>query len=285
MIPYETLRASTVQEVRQTARRLAAELGVCGLMNVQMAVKDDEVYILEVNPRASRTVPFVGKAKGVAWASVAARAMLGNSLAEQGTVELPDVGYCAFKAPVFPFQKFPGVDFVLGPEMRSTGEVMGVDVSRPVAYMKALLGAGTRLPTSGGVFLSVRQQDKQSMVAVARSLMAMGFEVWTTGGTAELMQRHGLRPKIIQKIQAGARPNVIDLMQNGQIQMVINTPTKTGWQTDEGRIRATAVRLGIPMITTATAAHQVVHAIAALRAGDWGVSALQDLGALAKAGV
>ena len=285
MIPYETLRASTVQEVRQTARRLAAELGVCGLMNVQMAVKDDEVYILEVNPRASRTVPFVGKAKGVAWASVAARAMLGNSLAEQGTIELPDVGYCAFKAPVFPFQKFPGVDFVLGPEMRSTGEVMGVDVSRPVAYMKALLGAGTRLPTSGGVFLSVRQQDKQSMVAVARSLMAMGFEVWTTGGTAELMQRHGLRPKIIQKIQAGARPNVIDLMQNGQIQMVINTPTKTGWQTDEGRIRATAVRLGIPMITTATAAHQVVHAIAALRAGDWGVSALQDLGALAKAGV
>jgi carbamoylphosphate synthase large subunit len=285
MIPYDTLRASTVQEVRQTARRLAAELGVCGLMNVQMAVKDDEVYIIEVNPRASRTVPFVGKAKGVAWASVAARAMLGQSLAEQGTVELPDVGYCAFKAPVFPFQKFPGVDFVLGPEMRSTGEVMGVDVSRPVAYMKALLGAGTRLPTEGGVFLSVRQQDKQAMVAVARSLMAMGFEVWTTGGTAELMQRHGLRPKIIQKIQAGARPNVIDLMQNGQIQMVINTPTKTGWQTDEGRIRATAVRLGIPMITTATAAQQVVHAIEALRAGDWGVSALQDLGALAKAGV
>ncbi|MCC5824130.1 MAG: carbamoyl-phosphate synthase large subunit [Phycisphaerales bacterium] len=285
MIPYETLRASTVQEVRVTARRLAAELGVCGLMNVQMAVKDDEVYIIEVNPRASRTVPFVGKAKGVAWASVAARAMLGVSLAEQGSVELPDVGYCAFKAPVFPFQKFPGVDFVLGPEMRSTGEVMGVDVSRPVAFMKALLGAGTRLPTEGGVFLSVRQEDKESMVSVARSLMAMGFEVWTTGGTAELMQRHGLRPKIIQKIQAGARPNVIDLMQNGDIQLVINTPTKTGWQTDEGRIRATAVRLGIPMITTATAAHQVVHAIAALRAGDWGVSALQDLGALAKSGV
>ncbi|RMH29648.1 MAG: carbamoyl-phosphate synthase large subunit [Planctomycetota bacterium] len=283
MIPYETLRPATVREVRQTARRLAAELGVCGLMNVQMAVKDDEVYIIEVNPRASRTVPYVGKAKGVAWASVAARAMLGESLNDQGVTELPDVGYCAVKAPVFPFQKFPGVDFVLGPEMRSTGEVMGVDVARPIAYMKALLGAGTRLPTSGGVFLSVREQDKKSMVPVARSLMAMGFTVHTTSGTARVLELHGLRPKVIEKIQAGARPNVIDLMQNGEIQMVINTPTKTGWRTDEGRIRATAVRLGIPMITTATAAQQVVHAIEALKAGDWGVSALQDLGALAKA--
>lgn len=283
MIPTETLRPAIVKEVRQTARRLAEELGVCGLMNVQMAVKDDEVYIIEVNPRASRTVPYVGKAKGIPWASVAARAMFGQSLSDQSIAELPDVGYCAVKAPVFPFQKFPGVDFVLGPEMRSTGEVMGVDVARPIAYMKALLSAGTRLPTEGGVFLSVRQQDKQAIVAVARSLMAMGFDVWTTGGTAKLLERHGLRPKIIQKIQAGARPNVIDLMQNGDIQLVINTPTRTGWQTDEGRIRATAVRLGIPMITTATAAAQAVHAIEALRAGDWSVAALQDLNALAHA--
>jgi carbamoyl-phosphate synthase large subunit len=132
MIPPWSLRASTVEEVRQTARRLAAELGVCGLMNVQMAVKDDEVYILEVNPRASRTVPFVGKAKHVPWASVAAKAMMGVSLAEQGAIELPDVGYVRRQGiPVFPFQKFPGVDFVLGPEMRSTGEVMGIDVSLP----------------------------------------------------------------------------------------------------------------------------------------------------------
>ncbi|MEM9372965.1 MAG: ATP-grasp domain-containing protein, partial [Planctomycetota bacterium] len=283
MIPTDTLRPATVKEVRQTARRLAAELGVCGLMNVQMAVKDDEVYIIEVNPRASRTVPYVGKAKGIPWASVAASAMFGRSLDEQGVSELPDVGYCAVKAPVFPFQKFPGVDFVLGPEMRSTGEVMGVDVARPIAYMKALLSAGTRLPTEGGVFLSVRRQDKEPIVPVARSLMAMGFVVWTTDGTAGLLERHGLRPKTIQKIQAGARPNVIDLMQNGDIQLVINTPTRTGWRTDEGRIRATAVRLGIPMITTATAAAQAVHAIEALRAGDWRVSALQDLNAPAHA--
>ncbi|MFK7883705.1 MAG: carbamoyl-phosphate synthase large subunit [Phycisphaerales bacterium] len=285
MIPTETLRAGTVREVRETARRLAQELGVCGLMNVQMAIKDDEVYIIEVNPRASRTVPYVGKAKGVAWASVAARAMFGQSLDDQDLRELPEVGYCAVKAPVFPFQKFPGVDFVLGPEMRSTGEVMGVDVARPIAYMKALLSAGTRLPTEGGVFLSVREQDKQSIVAVARSLMSMGFNVWTTDGTAKLLERHGLRPKVIQKIQAGARPNVIDLIQNGDIQLVINTPTKTGWMTDEGRIRATAVRLGIPMITTATAAAQAVHAIEALRAGDWRVSALQDLSASTRAPV
>ena len=249
-------------------------------MNVQMAIKDDIVYIIEVNPRASRTVPYAGKSKGVAWASVAAKAMMGVSLSEQGTKEIPDAGYFTVKAPVFPFRKFPGVDFVLGPEMRSTGEVMGVDVSLPTAYLKAMESAGVSLPKEGGVFVSVRQEDKPEMIPVVRSLMAMGFTVFTTQGTADELARHGLRPKVLQKIQAGARPNVIDLMQNGEIQLVINTPTRTGWQTDEGRIRATAVRLGIPMITTATAAGQAVHAIEALRAGFWGVHALQDLGGL-----
>ncbi|MCA9304696.1 MAG: carbamoyl phosphate synthase large subunit, partial [Phycisphaerales bacterium] len=181
------------------------------------------------------------------------------------------------KAPVFPFQKFPGVDFVLGPEMRSTGEVMGIDVSLPNAYLKAMLGAGVKLPSEGGVFVSVRQEDRMKIVSVVRSLMAMGFKVFTTAGTGEQLAKHGLRPKILQKIQAGARPNVIDLMQNNEIQLVINTPTRTGWQTDEGRIRATAVRLGIPMITTTTAAQQVVWSIEAIKAGFWDVVALQDL--------
>ncbi|MFK7759406.1 MAG: carbamoyl-phosphate synthase large subunit [Phycisphaerales bacterium] len=277
MIPTTTLRPAVLTEVKRIARMLAQELKVCGLMNVQMAVKNDTVYIIEVNPRASRTVPYAGKAKGVAWASVAAKSMMGVSLSEQNTAEIPDAGFYAVKAPVFPFRKFPGVDVVLGPEMRSTGEVMGVDISLPTAYLKAMESSGVSLPKEGGVFVSVRKQDKAPMIPIVRSLMAMGFVVYTTQGTADELSRHGLRPKVLQKIQAGARPNVIDLMQNGEIQLVINTPTRTGWQTDEGRIRATAVRLGIPMITTATAAGQAIHAIEALRAGFWTVNALQDL--------
>jgi carbamoyl-phosphate synthase large subunit len=277
MIPTCNLRPAILEEIKDTARKLATELGVCGLMNVQMALKDDDVYIIEVNPRASRTVPYVGKAKNVQWAATAAKAMMGVSLADQGAHEIADAGYYAVKAPVFPFQKFPGVDFVLGPEMRSTGEVMGVDASLPNAYLKAMLGAGTSFPTEGGVFVSVREHDREFMIPVVRSLMAMGFKVFTTTGTGGLLTTHGLRPKILQKIQEGARPNVIDLMQNNEIQLVINTPTRTGWQTDEGNIRATAVRLGIPMITTARAAAQAIHAIEALRAGFWDVTALQDL--------
>jgi len=276
-IPTITLSPAILEEIKETARKLATELGVCGLMNVQMALKNDEVFIIEVNPRASRTVPYVGKSKNTPWAAIAAKAMMGISLEEQGTKEIPDAGYYTVKAPVFPFQKFPGVDFVLGPEMRSTGEVMGVDASLPVAYLKAMLGAGTSFPTEGGVFVSVKENNREDMIPVVRSLMAMGFKVFTTKGTGELLNKHGLRPKILQKIQEGARPNVIDLMQNNEIQLVINTPTRTGWQTDEGNIRATAVRLGIPMITTARAATQAIHAIEALKAGFWDVTALQDL--------
>mgnify|MGYP006273041861 CR=1 FL=1 len=276
-IPPWTVSRPLVERLRVTARGLARELGVRGLMNVQLAVKDDEVFVLEVNPRASRTVPYVGKAKGVPWAFIAARAMLGLGLDEQGARELSDTGTYAVKAPVFPFQKFPGSDFVLGPEMRSTGEVMGVDVSLPAAYLKALLAAGTELPREGGVFVSVRRDEKPDIVDATRALMAMGFEVYTTEGTGRELMRHGTRPTILRKIASGARPNVIDLMSDGKIQLVINTPTRTGWTTDEGRIRGTAVRLGIPMLTTVPAANVAVRAIQALRAGDWGVVSLQDL--------
>jgi len=284
VVPPFSLAPSMVERLRTTARALARELKVCGLMNAQLAVKDDTIYVIEVNPRASRTVPYVGKAKGVAWAKAAARAMLGVALAEQGITERPETGTYAVKAPVFPFQKFPGVDFVLGPEMRSTGEVMGVDVSLPNAYLKALLAAGTRLPTEGGVFISVRTADKPAVIAPARPLLAMGITVYTTSGTAELMNRHGLEPDVLQKINSGVRPNVIDLMTDGRINLVINTPTRTGWNTDEGRIRSTAVRLGLPMLTTVTAADAAVRAIQARKAGVWGVAALQDLepGAVAR---
>ncbi|MEZ6241997.1 MAG: carbamoyl-phosphate synthase large subunit [Phycisphaerales bacterium] len=275
-IPPWSMPRRVEKEIREIARTLAKELRVRGLMNLQLAVKDDVPYILEVNPRASRTVPFVGKAKGVAWASIAAKVMMGATLDELGAAEVRDTGVFAIKESVFPFKRFPGVDFVLGPEMRSTGEVMGIDVSMPVAYLKAVTAAGVNLPREGGLFVSVRDVDKREVAEVVRDLVAMGFNAYATGGTAEMLRRHGMRPTILEKIQAGRRPNVLDLMGDGKIQMIINTPTQTGWRTDEGRIRSTAVRLGIPMITTVGAAQACARAIAAQRAGDWDVTPLQD---------
>ncbi len=276
--PYDLPRR-TVEEIKRIARLLAAELRVCGLMNMQLAATEDGLFIIEVNPRASRTAPFVGKAKGVAWPSVAARAMLGDSLGAQGVTEVADNGWNAVKEPVFPFAKFPGVDFALGPEMRSTGEVMGLDRSLPIALAKAKMGAGVELPLEGNVFLSVRDEDKGVIVGVARSLLAMGFGVYSTGGTADALAAQSLRVNRLLKITDGARPNVLDMLSSGEIGLVINTPTRTGWATDEGRIRAMAVRLGVPMITTSTGAIAVTQAIEALRAGEWSVSALQDMAA------
>ncbi len=280
-LPPWSLPRHIVERIRQISRDLARELKVCGLMNVQLAVKDEHIYIIEVNPRASRTVPFVAKAKHVPWPRIAAMAMMGKSLAEMGVKEVPDTGAYAVKMPVFPFNRFPGVDVVLGPEMRSTGEVMGMDVSLPLAFLKALLGAGTTLPRSGGVFISVREQDRKEIVGPARTLMAMGYTVYTTKGTGDFLRRHGLRTVVLEKIGAAIRPNVLDLMSDGKIQLVLNTPTRTGWQTDEGKIRSTAVRLGIPMITTNTGANAAVRAIEALRAGDWDTVAMQDYKSLA----
>ncbi len=275
-IPPWSLPKRVTEQIREICRTLARELRVCGLMNVQLAVKDDEIYIIEVNPRASRTAPFVAKAKGVPWPRIAARAMMGRTLDEQDVEERPDTGLHAVKQPVFPFRKFPKVDFVLGPEMRSTGEVMGIDASLPTALAKAAMGAGVELPTEGNVFLSVRDADKPRMMDVARTLKSMGFGLFATGGTADALQRYSIDATRLKKIAEGARPNVLDMIRNGEIHLVINTPTRTGYDTDEGKIRATAVRLGIPMVTTATGAHAVVQAIQALRAGQWTPVALQD---------
>ncbi|MCB9845360.1 MAG: carbamoyl-phosphate synthase large subunit [Phycisphaeraceae bacterium] len=282
-IPPWSLPKSLVRRIADLSRTLARELKVRGLMNLQLAIRDDEVFVLEVNPRASRTAPFVSKATHVPWPAIAAKVMMGSSLADLGVREVTNTGAFAIKESVFPHQKFPGVDFVLGPEMRSTGEVMGIDLTMPVAYLKALMASGTMLPSEGGVFLSVRDSDKDEIVDIARSLISMGFVIHATGGTAALLKRHGMKPVVLEKIAAGARPNVIDLMTDGRISLVINTPTRTGWQSDEGRIRATAVRLSIPMITTITGAQASVRAIEARRAGDWDVRALQDYRELASA--
>lgn len=275
-LPPWSLRKPMVERIKRIAIDLARELRVRGLMNVQLAVKDDEIYILEVNPRASRTVPFVGKANHVSWPLAAAKIMMGAALDDLGLDDAPDPGAFAVKEPVLPFSKFAGVDCVLGPEMRSTGEVMGIDRSLPIAFAKAQMAAGVALPLEGGVFVSVREPDRPAIVDTVRSLMAMRFKVYATDGTAEHLARHGMRPEVLQKIKSGVRPNVIDLMTNGQIQLVINTPTQTGWQTDEGKIRANTVRLGIPMFTTTAAAATAIRAIEALRAGDWDVRAMQE---------
>ena len=278
-LPPASLAPAMVARIEDLARTLAKELAVCGLMNIQLAVKDDRIFILEVNPRASRTVPFVSKATHVPWPAIAAKAMMGKTLRELGARERPLRGAWAIKESVFPFSKFPGVDVVLGPEMRSTGEVMGIDQSLPLAFAKSQIAGGADLPTDpakGGVFLSVREADRAVIGEPARLLMSMGFAVYATDGTARHLESIGLRPTLIQKIAAGARPNVLDLMANGRIALIINTPTRTGWKTDEGRIRSTAVRLNIPMITTSTAAVAAARAIAAMRERDWDVAALQD---------
>ncbi len=276
VIPPPTLPPSTQQTIKDQARRLAERLAVCGLMNVQMAVKDETVYILEVNPRASRTVPFVAKSKGKPWSRLAARVMIGASIEELGVREIPDAGFYSVKEAVFPFSKFPGVDVVLGPEMRSTGEVMGADPSLPVAFAKVQMAAGRTLPTEGAAFISVRDSDKKGGADLARRLLSMGFTVFTTAGTHAAFREYSVDTTMIRKISEGARPNILDKIANDEIDLIINTPTRTGAETDEGRLRANAVRAGICMATTITGAAAVVEAISALRAGSWSVRALQD---------
>jgi len=276
VLPPYSLPKSIVNELRRQACAMAARLQVRGLMNVQFAVKEETVYVIEVNPRASRTVPFVAKAKGIPWSRIAAKVMMGSSLDSLGTKEVPETGFYAVKEPAFPFEKFPGVDVVLGPEMRSTGEVMGMDRSLPIALAKAKMAVSRSLPTNGQVFLSIRESDKVHAVEVARSLVSMGFTVFTTQGTKDLLKEHSVDTTLIRKISEGARPNILDKIANGEIDLIINTPTRTGAQTDEGQIRAMAVGARIPMITTITGACAAVAAIEALRGGTWQVAALQD---------
>jgi carbamoyl-phosphate synthase large subunit len=277
--PY-SLPAEVVERIKQHSRRLAEALKVRGLMNVQYAVRREadgshEVYVIEVNPRASRTVPFVSKATGVSWARLAAKVMAGESLESLGVTREVIPGHSSVKESVFPFSKFPGVDVILGPEMRSTGEVMGIDASFPLAFAKSQMAAGVTLPLSGRVFLSVRDADKQPVIPVVRRLIELGYEVLTTGGTHAFLSEHGLKTTRLAKISEG-RPNAIDLIKNHDIALIINTPTRKGLKTDEGRLRSTAVRFNVPMITTATGAAAAVQAMEALRAGDWGVRPLQD---------
>ncbi|QDU32745.1 Carbamoyl-phosphate synthase large chain [Poriferisphaera corsica] len=280
-IPPHSLSAETIEKLKQQSRDMAEALSVRGLMNVQWAIRkgtvsgEDEIYVIEVNPRASRTVPFVGKATGVSWARLAAKVMAGKQLEELGITEEVIPTHTSIKESVFPFSKFPGVDVILGPEMRSTGECMGADYDYPTAFAKSQSSAGVTLPTEGKIFLSVRDSDKPGIVEIARDLVDMGFEVLTTGGTHEFLKEQGVETTRLRKISEG-RPNAVDLIKNEEIALILNTPTRKGAGSDEGHLRATAVRFRTGMITTLTAAKAAVAAIKALRNEDWQVNALQD---------
>ncbi|MDB5333339.1 MAG: carB, partial [Phycisphaerales bacterium] len=274
-LPPYSLSKEIVERLKTQTRALAAALRVRGLMNVQYAIKDGEIYVIEVNPRASRTVPFVSKATGISWAKIAAKVMAGKSLAELDAKEQPDPEHVSVKEVVFPFTKFPGVDVILGPEMRSTGEVMGIDSDFPMAYAKAQIAAGTVLPTKGTVFISVRDADKPGVVPAAKMLADAGFQIIATGGTFDELKKNDIPATRVSKLSEG-RPNIRDFIKNGKIQIIINTPTKKGPQTDEGKIRAMAVLNKIPIVTTITGANAAAKAILALQKEDWGVRPLQE---------
>jgi carbamoyl-phosphate synthase large subunit len=274
--PYRVSQAD--QDVmRDVARRLALRLGVVGLMNVQFALKDGQVYVLEVNPRASRTVPFIAKAVGVPLVKLAVRAMAGESLESIGFTEEPRVPGVFVKAPVFPFRRFPGVDPVLGPEMKSTGEVMGASTNFGSAFAKAWLGAGHRLPLSGTAFLSVHDRDKPALLPVARRFADLGFELTATAGTAAHLEEHGLKVRAVRKVHDEARPHVVDHLINGEIDLVVNTPLGRESHEDDGLIRRTALKHDIPCITTLSGAMAAAEGIAALRRDGLAVRSLQEI--------
>ncbi len=275
-IPPFSISPEVEAELRRQARLLAEALSVRGLMNIQFAVKDGEVYVLEVNPRASRTVPFASKATGLNLARAAARLMLGRSLADQGIVSDPVPTFVSVKESVFPFAKFAGVDIVLGPEMRSTGEVMGIASDFAAAFAKSQFGAQTRLPDSGTVFVSVAARDRRAIVPVASRLAALGYDLMCTSGTAEALSAEGIKVSVVRKIREG-RPNLLDHLANGAIALIVNTPSGKGARTDEGRIRAAAVSHGVPCITTVAGARAAMAALERLRKGPLEVYALQDL--------
>jgi carbamoyl-phosphate synthase large subunit len=276
-LPPFDLDAALVDEMGRQTVALALELGVVGLMNVQFAIKDDEVYLLEVNPRASRTVPFVSKATSVPLAKVAARCMAGRSLASQGVVAQVVPGYFAVKEAMFPFNKFLGVDTILGPEMKSTGEVMGIGRSFGEAYGKAGLAVGQRLPDRGTAFLSVRDADQdERLIRVARGLSDAGFRLTATRGTAAALHSAGLLCDVVNKVKEG-RPHVVDLLTNGEIDFVVNTTEGRQAIRDSFAIRRAALRFGVAYTTTLAGAEATCEALAAGPAASHAVRTLQEI--------
>jgi carbamoyl-phosphate synthase large subunit len=264
-----------IEEITRATRAMALELGVVGLMNVQYAIQGGRLFVLEVNPRASRTVPFVSKATGVPLAKVATRVMLGQSLEALGFTETVVPSHVAVKEAVLPFDRFPDVDTLLGPEMKSTGEVMGIDAAFGVSYAKAQLAARNALPTEGAVFISVEDRDKEAVLPAAALFRDNGFAILATAGTAAFLDGRGIANRVVQKVSIG-RPHVVDAIKNNDIQLVINTGTGSAPTRDGYEIRRAAIRYGIPYTTTVAGALAMARGIAAMRNQRLSVRSLQE---------
>ena len=273
-LPAFSLPERMLNKIREASYKMARELNVVGLMNVQYAIKDELVYVLEVNPRASRTVPFVSKAIGVPLAKLATKVMVGRKLKSLGFTKEIIPKHVSIKESVFPFNRFPGVDVILGPEMKSTGEVMGIDKDFGQAFVKSQLAAGQKLPKKGNVFISVRDKDKNDVVPIVRKLQDLGFHIYATSGTAASLEKNNIKVLILPKIAEG-RPNILDLMKDGKIQLVINTPSGRIPRQDEVKIRSQVILYNIPYTTTISGAKATVTGIEAMAKKDLQVKPLQ----------
>jgi carbamoyl-phosphate synthase large subunit len=274
-LPPFSLPPDIIREIDRQARMLALELGVVGLMNIQFAVKEGRIYVLEVNPRASRTVPFVSKAIGVPLAKLAARVMAGKTLVELGFTTEVKIKHIAVKEAVFPFAKFPGVDTLLGPEMKSTGEVMGIDEDFGMAFAKSQMAAGNPMPVSGRVFLSVKDKDKPGLLEVAQGLQNAGFSIVATRGTADYLRKRGITVETVNKVTEG-RPHIVDQITDMKIDLVINTVYGAEAQKDSYSIRRTTLVKGVPYFTTTSAAKAAVRGISAIKTRPLQVKSLQE---------
>jgi carbamoyl-phosphate synthase large subunit len=274
-IPTVSLSAAVLDQIRTWTIQLAQALKVVGLMNIQFAVQSEQVYILEANPRASRTVPFVSKAIGVPLAKLASRIMSGQSLEQLGLTQEIIPPHIAVKEAVLPFEKFAGTDVILGPEMRSTGEVMGIDISFGTSFAKAELAANQRLPMQGTVFVSMSNRDKLAVVPVIKDLIELGFQIVATEGTRRTLREHGLEVELVLKLHEG-RPHVLDWIKNERVQLIINTPSGEEARADERTIRRTALMYKIPIITTIAGAKATAAAIRSLQTQPLEVKALQE---------
>ena len=275
-IPTFTLKNDIIKNIENACASIAIQLNVKGLMNAQIAVKDDDFYIIEVNPRASRTVPFVSKATNVPLANLATKIIMGKKIKDLGLLNYkPDIRWYSIKEAVFPFNRFAGVDPILGPEMKSTGEVMGIDKSFEIAFWKAEIAAGQVLPKTGNVFLSAKDRDKNWIGQIGKELNEMGFDLIATSVTAKVLEDNNLKVKMTNKLSEDGI-NVIDLMKNNEVNLLINTPSGPVARVDEVKIRSEAILRGLPIVTTCSGAKATINAIKTINSSEWNVKALQD---------
>jgi carbamoyl-phosphate synthase large subunit len=274
-LPPHSLSSDTINEIKRQTKALAYELGVIGLMNVQFAVKSTDIYILEVNPRASRTIPFVGKATGIPLAKIAAKIMGGKTLKELGLTEEIQTEYIAVKEAVFPFDRFSGVDTILGPEMKSTGEVMGIDENFGISFGKSQIACGNRTPLSGKVFVSLKDKDKPASVSIVRKLIELGLSVIATRGTARYLKENSLDVDVINKVTEG-RPHIVDLIKNREIHFIINTVSGAQAQKDSFSIRRSALQYNVPFTTTISGALSAAHAIEMFKNKTLHIKSIQE---------